>query len=105
MYSNINGSSFEEALKQDSSIVLIDVRTEGEYRMGHIPNSLHLDLFSPDLQNKIQALDKDKKYFIYCRSGSRSAHVCSMMGHMGFKNLSNLYRGLFDWKGEIVTLA
>lgn len=105
MYNNLTGKDFEQALEQDDSIVLIDVRTEGEFRMGHIPESLHLDLFSPDLQQKIQALDKNKKYLIYCRSGARSAHICSMMAHMGFSNLYNLYGGLFDWNGKIVTLA
>ena len=105
MYKNLSGSEFNQALEQDESNVLIDVRTEGEFRMGHIPNAMHLDLFSPDLQRQIQNLDKDKKYMIYCRSGARSAHICSMMGHMDFSDLSNLYGGLFDWNGKLVTLA
>lgn len=105
MYNNLIGSEFKEAIDQDDSIVLIDVRTEGEFRNGHIPEAILINMFSPDFQQKIQSLDKDKKYFIYCRSGARSAHACSMMAHMGFKELANLYGGLFDWNGEIVTLA
>lgn len=94
---------FRQAIENDKSIVLIDVRTEGEHRMGHIPDSLHIDLFSSDFRHKIEALDKDKEYFIYCRSGARSANVCSMMSQMGFSKLTNLFGGLFDWRGEIVT--
>lgn len=105
MYNNLIGNDFQQAIEQDDSIVVIDVRTEGEFRHGHIPDAIHLNIFSPDFQQKIQELDKNKKYFIYCRSGARSAHACSMMGHMGFKELSNLYGGLFDWNGKIVTLA
>lgn len=105
MYNNLTGNDFKQTIEQNENVVLLDVRTDGEFRMGHIPNAIHIDLFSPDLQNKIQNLDKDKKYLIYCRSGARSAHACSMMAHMGFSDLSNLYGGLFDWNGEIVTLA
>jgi len=105
MYNNLSGNEFNQALEQDESIVLIDVRSEGEFRMGHIPNAELINLFSPDLQQRIQNLDKDKKYLIYCRSGARSAHICSLMAHMGFTDLSNLYGGLFDWNGKIVTLA
>lgn len=94
---------FRQAIENDKSIVLIDVRTEGEHRMGHIPDSLHIDLFSSDMRQKIEALDKDKDYFLYCRSGARSANVCSMMSQMGFTKLTNLFGGLFDWRGEIVT--
>jgi rhodanese-related sulfurtransferase len=105
MFNNLMEREYRQALEEDNSIVLIDVRTEGEHRQGHIPNSLHIDMFSPDLAEKIQSLDKGKNYFVYCRSGARSANVCSMMGQMGFNKLTNLFGGLFDWHGEIVTLA
>lgn len=105
MFSNLMEREFRQALEEDKSIVLIDVRTFGEHRMGHIPNSLHIDLFSSDFSKQIDALDRDKKYFVYCRSGARSANVCSMMAQMGFESTTNLFNGLFDWRGEIVTLA
>jgi rhodanese-related sulfurtransferase len=105
MYNNLIGNDFKQAIEQDDSIVLIDVRTEGEFKGGHIPNAQLINMFSPDFQQRIQGLDKNKKYLIYCRSGARSAHTCSMMTHMGFKDLSNLYGGLFDWNGKIVTLV
>ena len=105
MYNNLIGSEFKEAIDQDDSVVLIDVRTEGAFRNGHIPEAILFNMFSPDFQQKIKSLDRNKKYFIYCRSGARSAHACSMMAHMGFKELSNLYGGLFDWNGKIVTIA
>ncbi len=105
MYNNLIGNDFKQELEQDDSIVLIDVRTEGEFRNGHIPEAILMNMFSPDFQHKIQSLDKNKKYLVYCRSGARSAHACSMMAHMGFKDLSNLYGGIFEWNGKIVTLV
>jgi rhodanese-related sulfurtransferase len=105
MYKNISGKEFKSAMEANPNALVIDVRTEMEFRSGHIPNALHIDLFSPDLQQKVAELDPGKEILVYCRSGARSAHACSMMGHMGFQNLSNLYGGLFDWHGELVTLA
>ena len=105
MYRNLRGNEFIEIIENDPTVEIIDVRTEGEFRMGHIPEATLMDVFSPDFQNKVNALDKDKKILIYCRSGARSAHVCSMLAHSGFKDLSNLFGGLYEWSGKLVTLA
>ncbi len=46
---------------------------------------------------KVAALDKDKTYFVYCRSGNRSGNACEMMSKDGFKNLYNLSGGMMNW--------
>ena len=105
MFNNAMEQDCREGLQGDENIVLIDVRTEGEHRMGHIPNSLLLDIFRPDFIQQIEQMDRNKKYFIYCRSGARSANACSVMSQMGFTDLTNLFGGVLDWRGELVSMA
>jgi len=72
------------------------VRT-GEVAQGMIENAIQIDFNASDFESKIAALDKDKEYLMYCRSGNRSGRACKMMQKKGFKNLYNLEKGYSAW--------
>ena len=94
---NLDSDSFSEKFKNDSNAVLIDVRTAQEFSAGHIPNSVLIDIYLPSFPDQINALDKDKNYYIYCRSGNRSYHAGMFMLQQGFKTVYNLADGILDW--------
>ena len=90
-YKNIN--NIEKAIKlinTSTNLVILDVRTREEYLTGNIPNSINIDVLSQDFKSKIDMLDKNKEYLIYCRSGNRSAIASSIMSTNGFLNIYNL---------------
>lgn len=94
---DLDSETFSEKLNEDKNAVLIDVRTPMEYEQGHIPNSLLLDIMRPDFINELDKLDRDKNYYLYCRSGNRSFHAGRQMLMMGFKNVFNLEPGIIGW--------
>jgi rhodanese-related sulfurtransferase len=94
----LNPNEFSTKLKEDDNAVLIDVRTPGEYNEGHIPNSVLMNIYDPSFAEKIQQLDRNKKYYIYCRSGNRSYHAGKYMIQLGFKNVYNLSSGIIEWE-------
>ncbi len=96
---NLSAQEFAAALDDLKKAVIIDVRTEKEYNLGHIPNSINMDYFAEDFLEKIENLEKEKDYFIYCRSGRRSIRVCTWMRNGGFdrQKIFNLDRGFGDW--------
>ena len=47
----------------------------------------------------LEGLDPSKAYFVYCRSGARSARACQIMGQMGFATTFNLLGGILEWEG------
>ena len=49
----------------------------------------------------LEKLDKEKSFFVYCRSGNRSAKACMIMDQMGFSKTYNLLGGMIEWKGKI----
>ncbi|MEX0273681.1 MAG: rhodanese-like domain-containing protein, partial [Flavobacteriaceae bacterium] len=49
----------------------------------------------------LQKLDTSKNYYVYCRSGNRSAQACAIMGSLGFGNVYNLEGGFMEWEGEV----
>ena len=77
---------------------MLDVRTEQEYKAGHIPNAVLIDVRSPDFEKKVKDLDKSKTYLIHCAAGRRSVTACDKLETLGFKNLLNLEGGLRAWQ-------
>lgn len=95
--SDISPQVFSEKLKEDRNAVLVDVRTPGEYRRGHIPGSVNIDIHDVEFKKIVSELDKSKNYYLYCRSGSRSANALEFMKASGFTNVYNLEGGLLNW--------
>ncbi len=99
---NLDSETFEKMLDDDPNAVLIDTRTAGEFNEGHIKDSKLIDIMSPTFQQEIDALDRSKNYYVYCRSGNRSYHACLAMKQMGFEKVYNLEDGIISWYGEVV---
>ena len=101
--SNVPSISSEESQKviSDNNYRFLDVRTDGEYSDGHIPNSIHIPL--QEIQLRISEIEKikDKKIIVYCRSGARSSMASKTLLKEGF-DVSNLTGGIMSWKGEVV---
>ena len=68
---NISNDELKKYI-QDEDFVLIDVRTKEKYNLGKIKGALNIDFLAADFMQKIVALDKNKNYILYCRSGMRS---------------------------------
>ena len=97
---NLSSDDLVQKLKSDKDAFLLDVRTEEEYNMSHIPNSKLLDIRDPQqFIDGIQGFDKSKNYYVYCHSGVRSVQACQIMKTFGFNNLNNLIGGISEWKG------
>lgn len=99
-FENLASTEFATRYKQEPNAALLDVRTTGEFRGGHIPGAVNIDIMGNDFMKKVTTLDKDKTYFVYCRSGSRSAQACSILTSKGYK-AHNLAGGIGSWRGDI----
>ena len=89
--------------KNDSEALILDVRTAEEFETIRIPNSVNIDFYNPEIfMQEIGKLDKNKSYYIYCRTGVRSANSCHLMKELGFINTYNLIGGIVEWNGETV---
>jgi len=80
--------------------VLLDVRTPGEYEKGRLPQSTNLDFLNEDYEAKIDALNKDKTYYIYCASGGRSGDMAEIMAEKGLK-VVDLSEGFSKYTGLV----
>ncbi|MBI5802540.1 MAG: ThuA domain-containing protein [Verrucomicrobia bacterium] len=77
---------------------VLDVRTEDEFKAGHIPGAVNLDVLDADFEKQLAALDKSKTYLVHCASGRRSANAAGQMKTLGFKSVVDLAPGFNGWK-------
>ena len=94
---NVGVEQFDK-LRDNKANVILDVRTEKEFKAGHIPGATLVDFNSPDIDERIAKLDKSKTYLIHCAAGVRSAKACKKLEAAGFTNLVQLPAGFQGWK-------
>ena len=100
---NLTQEDWVSQYEADENAIILDVRTENECNEGIIANSINLDIYEWQVFiTKLEALDKSKNYYVYCRSGARSAKACEVMRSFGFENTYNLLGGILEWNGDIV---
>jgi rhodanese-related sulfurtransferase len=98
---SVQHKKFERMMKKKNTVML-DVRTPEEYKSGYIGNAVNYNVMdSLAFLNTISALDKNKKFLLYCKSGRRSGKALVMMKDMGFKKVHHLKGGITEWKGEL----
>lgn len=103
-YKNLNIEKAIKLVNSSTNLVILDVRTREEYLAGNIPNSINIDVLSQDFKSKIDMLDKNKEYLIYCKSGNRSSIASSIMSTNGFINIYNLENiGYQDFANAMLT--
>ncbi len=99
---NLSQKEWSEKISEED-IVILDVRTPGECAEGIIEGALMINIMEPQtFMKEIQKLDKNKSYYVYCRSGGRSEQACQYMTSQGFNEANNLIGGMLEWRGKTV---
>jgi len=96
-YKNIKGISIEEAKALMGEAVFLDVRTEDEFKKGHIPGTKFLQRGLLELAVSRMIPDKETHIVVYCASGFRSGLAAYTLKRMGYKNAENMIGGWNDW--------
>lgn len=83
--------TWEEVLKIEEAFIL-DVRTEEEYKYGHIENAMHIPV--DELRENLNKLPTDKKIYVYCHTGLRSYIATRILKGNGFDSV-NIMGGFY----------
>lgn len=71
--------------EKSNEVVILDVRTPGEYQSGHVKGAVNMDYYA-NFAAEVQKLPKDKVYLLHCASGRRSGEATAIMRQMGYKS-------------------
>ncbi len=101
-YRKISPELAKEMIDSEEPLIILDVRTEGEYNQGHIADALLLPNEKISKTVRPEELpDLEAVILVYCRSGNRSAQAARKLGALGYVNVYD-FGGIIDWPYDIV---
>lgn len=77
MYQEITTDTLAQLIQSGADITLIDVREQGEWDQIRIPGAKLIPLSA--IEHRVGEIDFSKPVFIFCRTGGRSANVCTWL--------------------------
>lgn len=81
----------------EGDVVILDAREKEEYEVSHIKNATFVGFDEFDI-SKLDKFGKDGRIVVYCSVGVRSEKIGDRLQKAGYKNILNLYGGIFAWK-------
>jgi rhodanese-related sulfurtransferase len=94
---NIDAKEAARVIREQAPFVL-DVRTTGEYQIGHLASSILIPVQDLELRLREIPQDQERAIIVYCRSGNRSAAAGDFLIRRGYKNVYNLLGGIGSWE-------
>ncbi|KAA7937874.1 rhodanese-like domain-containing protein [Vagococcus fluvialis] len=91
---SISTKELEDKLSE--KIVLLDVRTQAEFKGGHIHQAISKPLDKMNTYN-----GKEKDVYVICQSGMRSKKAAKTLKNKGY-NVVNVRGGMSQWRGSVV---
>jgi rhodanese-related sulfurtransferase len=92
---------FAAAIKKSGAVV-VDVRMPQEYEQGHINKAININFFDPEFKYKLLELNKNKKYYLYCKNETRSYRAMEFMKDNDFSEVYMLKGGYENWSSDEV---
>jgi hydroxyacylglutathione hydrolase len=92
----IGQMSVHELNERKPSLQVLDVRSPGEWKKGHVPGAQHI--FVPELRDRMSEIDRNKPTAVYCGSGYRASIATSILKPQGFNELWNVPGSWEAWK-------
>lgn len=84
-------------MADNTSHLLLDVRTPEEFASGHIHGAVNIPVDL--LESRLSQIPTDQPIVVYCRSGNRSARASQILAQAGFAAIYDL-GGLIDWTAQ-----
>lgn len=94
---SLDPNDFEQKMKEPG-VVVLDVRSAFEFGGDKIQGAKNISYTEAGFKDKVDKLDKNSTYLVYCLVGSRSAGALNTMKAMGFANVYHLKGGIENWK-------
>ena len=75
---------------QTSGAYIIDVRTEAEYKAGHLKGAVLIPYDQIEQRISATVQDLNARIYVYCRSGRRSGIAKDVLNRLGYRDIINL---------------
>ncbi len=95
-YRTISAAEAKSIMESDSSLLILDVRSNVEYESSHLKDAVNVPL--QNLTSRLVEFDKNAAILVYCGSGQRSSQACTILVERGFTKVFNIQGGIAAWR-------
>ena len=85
------------AIDRKEDVIILDVRNPDEYAAAHIPGAVNVSRGLLEFNIWAAVPDKDRKIFVYCKTGARAALATKQLNELGYKNAVSVDTGGVAW--------
>lgn len=100
-YRCITQEDAKKMMDEQEDIIILDVRTDGEFKSGHIKNAICLPVSEIKDTPPKELPDLDQVILVYCRAGNRSKVASQALANMGYTNIYE-FGGIETWTYGVV---
>lgn len=102
-FSRVNSQQLTHLINRENALV-IDIRSQDEYKKGHIAGAKQADA---DQVENVKGLEKakDKPIIIVCAAGMTASKAANQLAQAGYQQVSILEGGMGTWKGANLPVA
>jgi rhodanese-related sulfurtransferase len=99
-HQDISTKQADSVIRNSKDVVVLDVRTPEEYRLGHLQNAVSMDIYDSKFHYSANTLPKEATILVYSRSGRRSADAVEILKNLRYPRVLNMLGGIVAWKNE-----
>lgn len=94
----VTAVALQELLHTNTPPTVVDVRSEKEWKTGHVAGSLNIPL--NHLRERISEIAKDRAVVVHCEGGYRSAIAASLLAGAGRSDVYDMVGGFKAWSAS-----
>jgi NADPH-dependent 2,4-dienoyl-CoA reductase/sulfur reductase-like enzyme/rhodanese-related sulfurtransferase len=92
----VTPAELRAALRAEPAPLVLDVRSTKEYERSHLEGAMHVEV--EDVRTQWEAIPRDRRVFVYCRSGFRGHLAVRVLKERGFPDVVNVTGGFLAMK-------
>jgi len=89
-------STFDTDESGGAAVVLLDVREDDEWQLGHAPGARHIPM--GEVPARLDEIPADAELYVICHGGGRSQRVAGYLARNGYQPV-NVSGGMAAWAG------
>jgi NADPH-dependent 2,4-dienoyl-CoA reductase/sulfur reductase-like enzyme/rhodanese-related sulfurtransferase len=94
----VTAAQLSAELASPAPPLVLDVRTAGEWRKGHLRGAVHVPV--DDLRGRIDSLPRGRRIVVHCHSGFRAHLAVRILEQRGFTDVANVTGGYLSMRAE-----
>ncbi len=89
-----------QQMQEGTAPLIVDVRSQGEYDLGHIPGAVHISFYSIGSGLKERGVSKKEPVVLYCEHGPRSGIAGFTLWLSGYEKVYSLDGSMKAWRAK-----